>query len=143
MNELRSLSAEIKLNSIDYLASITVENALNASTLSKDGADETATTGQRLVLELDELNTANRWRGVFESDCKHPGSSLHLFELYFLTLVSISRYRGLDQTDWKLQGFPHLRQHASDSSQTSRTTWTVSQGANLDKTDQWASFFQL
>lgn len=73
MNELRSLSAEIKLNSIDYLASITVENGgLDASsTLSakEGGADETATaTGQRLVLELDELNTANQWRGVFESD---------------------------------------------------------------------------
>ena len=73
MNELKNLSAEIKLNSIDYLASISIENVLNASTVSKEGGqvdEDTASAGQRLVLELDELNTANQWRGVYESECK-------------------------------------------------------------------------
>lgn len=53
MNNL-SLSVEIKLNSVDYLISLSVENG----------------DTERLLLEVNDLGSAMQWKAQFESNCK-------------------------------------------------------------------------
>jgi hypothetical protein len=52
MDELEDLTIEINIKSIDYLVNV---NTINAD---------------KFVLEIQNIETAEVWRGAFESSCK-------------------------------------------------------------------------